>query len=211
MKNILPIILITVILASTLCINASAALPSQDVTGYYPIWTGNDNQFNNANAINVFGSDSYVDYIAFLTSGTDFYFIDSVVSNDGARAVLNVSGTGSLSQITLDYMDSTDSIPLDVRIYWNSDAYVTLEAEADSIEELTYDVPSVDNPFVITSVLDVFIQVPGFLISALASLITIFYADGSLTVLGVLAIASLAFAVILLLWVIISRFLKFRG
>lgn len=199
------------ILVSTLCINASAALPSSDVTGYYFIWTGNDNQFDNSNAVSFIGYQNFASYVAFLTSGSDFYFIDSVISNTGDYVDLAVSGTGTLSQITIDLIDSEYSEPSDVRIYWNNEAYAILVDEADSFEELTYDVPSVDNPSVINSVLDVFIQVPGFLISALASLITIFYAEGSLTVLGVLVIASLAFAVILLLWVIFSRFLKFRG
>lgn len=61
------------------------------------------------------------------------------------------------------------------------------------------------------SILGVFSAVPGFMISIITPLITLFWANGSFTFIGVLALASLAFALILLLFTVIRKFISFRG
>lgn len=65
---------------------------------------------------------------------------------------------------------------------------------------------------VLESVLDVFDAVSTWIQTALTALMPIFYSptDG-LTFLGVLAVASLAFAVVFLLIGIIQKFLHFGG
>lgn len=64
---------------------------------------------------------------------------------------------------------------------------------------------------VLKSILSVALRVVTFLGTFIVLLCGIFYIDGSLTVIGYLAIAGLALAVILLVVYLISRFLKFRG
>ena len=69
---------------------------------------------------------------------------------------------------------------------------------------------------ILEAIFNVFTQVGDWIITALTTLMTIFWttgADGAgqLTFLGVLAVAGLAFSVIFLIIGIIQRFLHFRG
>ena len=69
---------------------------------------------------------------------------------------------------------------------------------------------------ILEAIFGVFTQVGDWIISALTSLMTIFWTTGAdgpgqLTFLGVLAVAGLAFSVIFLIIGIIQRFLHFRG
>lgn len=69
---------------------------------------------------------------------------------------------------------------------------------------------------ILEAIFAVFTDVGDWIISALTSLMSIFWtagADGAgqLTFLGVLAVAGLAFSVIFLIIGIIQRFLHFRG
>lgn len=64
---------------------------------------------------------------------------------------------------------------------------------------------------VLDAVLAVFSSVGDWITNAVADIIPMFYAEGSLTFLGVLAVAGLAFSVIFLVLGIIQNFLHFRG
>ena len=70
---------------------------------------------------------------------------------------------------------------------------------------------------ILEAIFAVFTDVGDWIISALTSLMSIFWtagadgAAGQLTFLGVLAVAGLAFSVIFLIIGIIQRFLHFRG
>ena len=65
---------------------------------------------------------------------------------------------------------------------------------------------------VVTDILSVFDAIGTWIIGAITDMMPIFYsADGGLTILGVLASASLAFGVIFLIVGIIQRFFHFRG
>lgn len=79
------------------------------------------------------------------------------------------------------------------------------------VEELGYNddiaIPIDSN----NSILGTISAIPGFMISIITPLITLFWANGSFTFIGVLALASLAFALILLLFNVIRKFIAFRG
>lgn len=64
---------------------------------------------------------------------------------------------------------------------------------------------------VLEAIFAVFSAVGDWIVSAIEALIPMFYAGGSLTFLGVLAVAGLALSVVFLLLGIIQRFLHFRG
>lgn len=65
---------------------------------------------------------------------------------------------------------------------------------------------------VLTSVFDVFESVADWIVSAVQSVIPMFYtAESGLTFLGVLAVVGLGFSVVFLLIGIIQRFLHFGG
>lgn len=64
---------------------------------------------------------------------------------------------------------------------------------------------------VLEAIFDVFSAVGSWIVSAVTTLIPMFYAEGSLTFLGVLAVAGLAISVTFLLIGIIQRFLHFGG
>lgn len=64
---------------------------------------------------------------------------------------------------------------------------------------------------VLTQILEVFSQVGSWITTAVNNIVPMFYADSSLTFLGVLAVAGLAFSVVFLLIGIIQRFLHFAG
>lgn len=64
---------------------------------------------------------------------------------------------------------------------------------------------------VLSSILEVFTAVGQWITSAVTALIPMFYAEGSLTFLGVLAVAGLAFSVAFLIIGLIQNFLHFRG
>lgn len=61
------------------------------------------------------------------------------------------------------------------------------------------------------SILGVFSAVPSFIINAVNSATGIFWANGALTMLGILAIIAVAFGVCLLVVSLITRFMGFRG
>lgn len=69
----------------------------------------------------------------------------------------------------------------------------------------------------LTAILEVFSSVGTWFATALTSLLPIFWdagansGEGSLTLLGVLAVAGLAFSVVFLIIGIIQNFLHFRG
>lgn len=60
-------------------------------------------------------------------------------------------------------------------------------------------------------VLDVFQSVATWFSTAINTVIGMFYAEGALTFLGVLAVAGLAVSVVFLLMGVVSNFLHFRG
>ena len=64
---------------------------------------------------------------------------------------------------------------------------------------------------ILTSILAVFAAVGEWFSTTITTLFPIFYAEGSLTFLGVLSVAGLAFSVVFLLIGIIQKFLHFRG
>ena len=64
---------------------------------------------------------------------------------------------------------------------------------------------------ILEAILDVFSDVGTWLQTAVTNLIPMFWANDSLTFLGVLAVAGLAFSVIFLVMGIIQRFLHFGG
>lgn len=64
---------------------------------------------------------------------------------------------------------------------------------------------------ILTAILAVFSAVGEWIVSTVTSLLPMFYVEGSLTFLGVLAVAGLAFSVAFLLIGLIQRFLHFGG
>lgn len=65
---------------------------------------------------------------------------------------------------------------------------------------------------ILTAVLNVFTKIGEWIAGAITSLLPIFYdAEKGLTLIGVLAVAGLAFSVIFLVMRIIENFLHFRG
>ena len=65
---------------------------------------------------------------------------------------------------------------------------------------------------ILTAVLNVFTKIGVWIADAITSLLPIFYnAETGLTLIGVLAVAGLAFSVIFLVMRIIENFLHFRG
>lgn len=64
---------------------------------------------------------------------------------------------------------------------------------------------------VLTAVLAVFTQIANWFSTAIPTVTAMFYAEGALTFLGVLATAGLSISVVFLLVGVISNFLSFRG
>lgn len=64
---------------------------------------------------------------------------------------------------------------------------------------------------VLDAILAVFLAVGEWISEAVNGMVPMFWAEGSLTFLGVLAVAGLAFSVAFLLIGIIQNFLHFRG
>ena len=64
---------------------------------------------------------------------------------------------------------------------------------------------------ILEAILAVFTSVGTWLQTAVTNLIPMFWAEGSLTFMGVLAVSGLAFSVIFLILSVIQRFLHFRG
>lgn len=62
----------------------------------------------------------------------------------------------------------------------------------------------------LTVVMDVFTAVADWFVSVMPTILSIFYADGALTFLGVLAVAGLAVSIVLLVLNIVRGFLHFR-
>lgn len=63
---------------------------------------------------------------------------------------------------------------------------------------------------VLSAVLGVFDQVSAWFTTAITNAIPIFYAEGQLTLIGVLSVASLAIAVILMVLAMIRSYLRFQ-
>lgn len=64
---------------------------------------------------------------------------------------------------------------------------------------------------ILAAIFAVFSEVGTWIVSAVTDLIPMFYAEGALTFLGVLAVAGLAFSVVFLVLGLIQNFLHFRG
>lgn len=64
---------------------------------------------------------------------------------------------------------------------------------------------------VLDAILAVFMSIAEWIGEAVQAVVPMFWAEGSLTFLGVLAVAGLAFSVVFLLIGIIQRFLHFGG
>jgi hypothetical protein len=64
---------------------------------------------------------------------------------------------------------------------------------------------------ILQSIFAVFTEVGTWITGAVTDLIPMFYAEGALTFLGVLAVAGLAFSVVFLVLGLIQNFLHFRG
>ena len=64
---------------------------------------------------------------------------------------------------------------------------------------------------IIDAVLAVFDQIAEWFSEVMPTILNIFYAEGNLTILGVLAVAGLAISVVFLVMGVIQNFLHFRG
>ena len=64
---------------------------------------------------------------------------------------------------------------------------------------------------ILAAIFAVFTEVGNWITTAVTNLIPMFYAEGALTFLGVLAVAGLAFSVVFLVLGLIQNFLHFRG
>lgn len=64
---------------------------------------------------------------------------------------------------------------------------------------------------IVTAVTGVFTAIGSWITTTIPTLTELFYAEGNLTFLGVLAVCGLAFSVVFLLIGIIQRFLHFGG
>lgn len=64
---------------------------------------------------------------------------------------------------------------------------------------------------IVDSVLGVFSDIGAWISAEIPNYMALFYTEGNLTFLGVLAVAGLAFSVVFLLIGIIQRFLHFSG
>ena len=106
--------------------------------------------------------------------------------------------------------DNVDGCPCDLKVgeTWFSDFTVIIAST-----DLRQDPEPVTGGSLLSGVFGVFGGVGSWIIAQLGSLTSIFWnADaGALTFLGVLAVAALALAVILLLAFVVVRFLRFRG
>lgn len=105
--------------------------------------------------------------------------------------------------------------------YWSDANYQIIEVTAYDEEQKTEileflnanatktgpDIPSSSS----VGILDVASEIPLFLVNVFVPLISIFYADGAFTIIGVLSLAAFAFFLILLLFQVIKRFVQFRG
>lgn len=64
---------------------------------------------------------------------------------------------------------------------------------------------------IITAIINVFNSIANWFATVMPTVLEIFYAEGSLTILGALAVAGLAISVIFLIMGVIQNFLHFRG
>lgn len=64
---------------------------------------------------------------------------------------------------------------------------------------------------IITAILAVWTAVSQWFVTTIPSLSVIFYAEGALTFFGSLAVGGIAVGVILLLFMIATKFMKFKG
>lgn len=64
---------------------------------------------------------------------------------------------------------------------------------------------------IITAILAVFSAIAEWFVDIMPTVLSIFWAEGSLTILGALAVCGLAISVIFLVMGVIQKFLHFRG
>ena len=151
-----------------------------------------------------------VDYLGIVYDGIGFYLVpsennvvrmDYLLSDETAALLGTDNLTVYVDNAWYDLFDEsikTVILPVDS------------EASADFNEWFTANTVHVNALNSTDGVLDVFSGVGSWLVSGVNSLISMFYVDGSLSFVGYLAVAGLAISVILLIFWLISVWLKFK-
>lgn len=147
------IIMAVVVIMATFTISTFAQVPYDAVTGYYIIYNDwyNDTGVNNSYTAGLMAADSRIqEAIEFIMVGEDYYFIDSIIINDGDYLTVTVSGTGPLSTINIDIIDNgANSTPQNAVIYWSAstveEARANFTEEVNEVLEVTYEPPVVSN------------------------------------------------------------------
>lgn len=165
------------------------------------------------------------DTVSDITVPSGMYNVDVIIDGfDGVRLPYVLTVTAGSDPEGLEPFEVPGLNLVQPDIYWIDDALFAAFYCVDNADYLfgtlvltpvkSSDVPvKGESPAAAVSVFDVFAGVGSWLVGSLASVSGIFWnaTSGELTLLGVLAVSALGIAVVLGLFYIISRFLKFRA
>ena len=231
-RNILLILTVATLCISALCVPISAESPLTDnSTNYYGFWLSNDEiEMEEAgNSTRTF-YDSDIDSVQYLPTKciitndlNDDYKNGNIIIPESLK-VYTVQSTKYAPNVYVDINDTTYCI-------WNAEGsysynetviYFLYENSQDVglatktifkyNDEYIYDNISVSEfELIQTGIFNIFGKIGNWITEAINNVTAMFWANGSLTFIGVLAVGALGISVILLLIRLISSFLAFRG
>lgn len=234
-RNFLLILTVATLCIYALCVPISAESPLSNQTRMYinreisnEINTVPINDFYEANLM-------YNTEIVYISTSGDYYDIIQYSSIDAGY--IEVKLTNSISEVTdtilayysynegINYQLSSDTSPIEISMITEEGTILTPEeaenvfSSALSILNLNLSNTAITEAFEnmrvytqnSTSILNIFGNIGNWIANAISNVTAMFWANGSLTFIGVLAVGGLGISIVLFLIRLISSFLAFRG
>lgn len=212
-KRMFAIFSVVLLLVSMLCVSVSADIPkdSVDIEGYYIyMFTGGEDQelLNGGFVTPVWLFDTAT------LANVNVYFEHRGQFGKVADMYYTINNVRSMVGLFVEFTDGTEVFTAETSGFGDYFLYTDRQLEdianQEVLEYVTYSYegnvgPRANGFFRVVS----FIM--NWIVSALTSVQSVFYVDGSLTLIGTLAIIGVSIAVIWLIIGVFTRFLQLRG
>lgn len=231
-RNFLLILTVATLCISALCVPISAESQlTVNTPNYYGFWLSNDTiEMENAENTTRTFYDSNIDLVKYLPTKciitndlNDDYKNGNIIIPESLK-VYTVQSTEYAPNVYVDINDTTYCI-------WNAEnsydynetvIYFLYENSQDVAlatktifkynDEYIYGNIAYDEfEFIQTGIFSIFGRIGNWITNAISNVTDMFWANGSLTFIGVLAVGGLGISIVLLLIRLINSFLAFRG
>lgn len=230
-RNFLLLLTVATLCISALCVPISAESPLNDnTTNYYGFWLSNDalEMEEAENTTRIFydssNNPSYLPLKCITTNDiNDDYQNGNIIIPESLK-VYTVQSTDYAPNVYVDINDTTYCIWNAESSYGHNETVIYfLYENSQDVSLATKNIFKYNDEYIYenishgefeltqTGIFNIFGNIGNWITNAISNLTSMFWANGSLTFIGVLAVGGLGISIVLILIRLISSFLAFRG